>query len=120
MKTHIIPCRGGAFVRAVILCLLAIFCLSLVAVPVKAGPPRRFPYYDLAQRTKADTDGDPWVVDGHAAPVAKGECGNSLRQITRLLVSPTNWALGAILVVTDESKACSTVERGASDYDSRR
>jgi hypothetical protein len=58
MKMHMNACRGGAWVRAVILCLLAILCLSLVALPVKASPPTEGRQLTRVQR---NVDEDPWA-----------------------------------------------------------
>jgi len=82
MKMHMNACRGGACVRAVILCLLAVFCLSLVSLPVKAGPPM-----DRQQllRSNRDTDDDPWV-DVSKAPAQSGDIlGSVARQVVEIL-----------------------------------
>ncbi len=119
MKMHMNSCRGGACVRGVVLCLLAVFCLSLVAVPIKAGPPRPpGPPFSVTQR---DTDGDPWIVDHRASSASKNdESSPRTRQISHLVAYLSDWALGIMLEITGSPETYSTVEREARSDDSRR
>jgi len=57
MKPQMNACRYGGCVRSVVLCLLLVFGLSLVATPVKAGPPLP-PYAPVIQE---DAKADPWI-----------------------------------------------------------
>jgi hypothetical protein len=119
MKTHIIPCRGGAFVRAVILCLLAIFCLSLVAVPVKAEPPRGNPYYDLAEYNRADTDEDPWIEAHRTVRAPEGK-GLSSLALLRCLFIKLDFSMTSVSRETNQSNASAPFTRKVSEYESDR
>ena len=116
MKMQMNAWRGGAVVRAGVLCLLAVFCLSLVALPAKAGPPLP-PYAPVIQD---ESKADPWGDIFRRKPT-RDECKEGTGQMRTSAFAPvTDWVVRIVISLTGDSRERNSTEPSVVDNGRRR